>query len=251
MARLFASASTQFIEHNAALVTALPITMVGWVYPTTGVVSAVISVAKSADATGRWIYLNISATGRVAGWVRQDSGVDVQSASAGATHGTGAWFHAGAVFSGTSGVSTSIKAYADGTLQDTVTTTFTTPTSLDRTTIGRLSRTAPLHYQNGRLAHTAIWSVALSDAEILALSKGASPAQIQPASLVSYTPLWGLHSPEIDLVKNSATWTVTGATQANDAPVQSISDMLWTPHVGADVVASTGSHRGMLLGVGG
>ena len=44
---------------------------------------------------------------------------------------------------------------------------------------------------DGDIADCAIWSVQLTDDEVVAYDKGVSPAQIRPDSLIFYAPLWG------------------------------------------------------------
>lgn len=221
MARLFVAASSTTVEHTAALVSALPLTFSAWVYPVSTAGMQFLGVYKAVDASGRCLSLTLSSALRPVGEVRQDSGAAVQTASS-PVLSLNTWNHVAVVFSGTSGSSTLIACYTNGTDKQTTATTFTTPTGLDRTTMGCLRRTSPTSFANGRLAEPAIWNVALNDAEVLALSKGVSPLKIQPAALVSYPPLWGLHSPEIDLVKSGATWTLSGTppAQANHAPVR-------------------------------
>jgi hypothetical protein len=91
--------------------------------------------------------------------------------------------------------------------------------TLNRTTIGRRTNSALSGYYSGRVAEAAIWSVALADAEIAALAAGVLPYRVRPGSLLAYWPLWGQHSPEIDLAKGTFPLPVTGATLGNHAPV--------------------------------
>ena len=57
---------------------------------------------------------------------------------------------------------------------------------------------APTTFFNGDVAEYAIWSVNLTDEEILAYHAGMSPLQIRPESLIFYAPLYGLTN-EFDL----------------------------------------------------
>jgi hypothetical protein len=66
----------------------------------------------------------------------------------------------------------------------------------------------------GRLADAAMWNVALSNIEILALSMGARPWMIRRGSLVGYWPIDGFASPEPDLSGNAFNGTLTGTTSA-------------------------------------
>jgi hypothetical protein len=55
--------------------------------------------------------------------------------------------------------------------------------------IGALNRLTPAAYFDGKVAEAAIWSAALTDAEVASLGKGVSPRLIRPQSLVFYAPL--------------------------------------------------------------
>ena len=67
-------------------------------------------------------------------------------------------------------------------------TTEVTPANIDLVAIGADRDATPASYLDGRIAFPAIWNIALIAAEILALSKGASPTQIQPQALVHFPP---------------------------------------------------------------
>ncbi len=55
-------------------------------------------------------------------------------------------------------------------------------------------------HMDGRIAEVAIWNgYACTNAQILALSKGASPFEIGAPLPTHFWPLWGLNSPEVDL----------------------------------------------------
>lgn len=71
---------------------------------------------------------------------------------------------------------------------------------------------------DGMLAHAAIWSAALSDAEVLGLSRRASPLLVRPGSLASYWPIWGRHDPEIDLIGGNHLTKVNIPAVATSAP---------------------------------
>lgn len=76
----------------------------------------------------------------------------------------------------------------------------------------------------GRIDEPVIWNAALTLNEIIALYRGVRPRRIRPTSIVGGWPLWGAHSPEIDLSGNGNSLAITGAVVANGAPVT-----LWTP----------------------
>ncbi len=63
------------------------------------------------------------------------------------------------------------------------------PTGVDETQIGQYARSTGDGDLIGDVAEAAIWNVALTDAEVLILSKGYSPLFVRPESLVFYMPL--------------------------------------------------------------
>ena len=67
-------------------------------------------------------------------------------------------------------------------------------------------------FLSGTISEAAIWSVALTDAEIASLAKGFSPRRIRPQSLVFYAPL--LRNLQ-DLRKGLALTAVNSPTVAN------------------------------------
>jgi len=74
---------------------------------------------------------------------------------------------------------------------------------------------------DGEIEWGAIWDVVLSANELQSLADGICPLYIRPQNLVRCFPLWGTHSPEIDLSNNSSVLSaVTGTTRgAGSAPV--------------------------------
>lgn len=80
------------------------------------------------------------------------------------------------------------------------------------------------NFFHGRLAEAAIWDVSLSDAEFLALARGASPLSIRRDHLKLYMPLFGVASPEPDISGAGKTGTTTAAV-ADHAPVGRLSRM--------------------------
>ena len=91
------------------------------------------------------------------------------------------WHHVAGVTS----ASTSRFAYIDG-VAGAENTNNRAPAGTDRVALGRSMTSSPSRPHSGRIADAAIWSVALSTAEVALLAGGQSPALIQPASLVNY-----------------------------------------------------------------
>lgn len=121
----------------------------------------------------------------------------------------GVWHHACGVWAS----STSRSVYIDGGSKGSNTDSILL-SGFSRTNIStRWVSNARGAFFDGCIAEPAIWDVALTDDEVASLARGFSPDQIRPQSLVSYWPIIGRHSPEID-VFGGFNLTVSGATQA-------------------------------------
>jgi hypothetical protein len=96
-------------------------------------------------------------------------------------------------------------------------TTSRVPASLNRTTLGALDNSLGVNsYYAGGMAEVAFWTAALSDTDIAVLATGVCPLLVRPEALLAYWPLWGIYSPETDLV-GGFNMTVTG-TSVIDQP---------------------------------
>jgi hypothetical protein len=132
----------------------------------------------------------------------------------------GVWGHACCTFGPTTG--TDRAAYANGGGKATNTTN-RAPAGIDTFAVGRHSVLTPGSYFDGIIAEVGLWNVQLTDAEVLALARGAHPLSIRSASLVGYWPLWGTSSPEVDYTRNGNDLTVNGSPAvAAHAPVAPI-----------------------------
>ena len=135
------------------------------------------------------------------------------------------WHHAAGTFTST----TARAAFIDGGSKGTDTTSIV-PANENRISIGRWGDSTPGNYMSGRICEVGLWDVVLTDDEISALARGVTPNRVRPANLKGYWPVWGLHSPEIDLSGNGNSLAVTGAVKADHAPVT-----LYTPKWAASV----------------
>lgn len=97
---------------------------------------------------------------------------------------------------------------------------------------------------DGSIASAGLWNAALTAKEIAALGQGVSPLYVRPGNLVGYWPLWGVHSPEIDLVGTPHVLTVTGATLGNHAPVVPYNAHRWGTD-GEEIAAAAAGHPAM------
>ena len=99
-----------------------------------------------------------------------------------------------------------------------------TPASINRTSIGKRDNvSADRNFGStgtGYLADVGIWNVALTDAEVLSLSKGVSPLKVRPSALVLYCPLYGGGSTEPNLISAATEPAIQGTlTQGPHPPI--------------------------------
>lgn len=127
---------------------------------------------------------------------------------------TGVWIH----LAGTWSSGGPIRLWRNGVnTASSGNLTFTTPNTAIQPRIGNTAETTPRPV-NGRIAEVAIWNVALTANEMIALANGTSPSQVRRSALLGYWPLWGAASPEADLSGNRNNGTVTGAVAADHCP---------------------------------
>lgn len=186
MAYSLASASKQYISGAGAPASGTPLTLAVMVYPTdNGTVSPTFfSLDKISGQQLFQLYrLQITDSPPLPLRAMAASGGTLPQASGG-TISANSWNHAAGVYSS----STSRTAYANGTA-GTANTTSVTPSGMDNVNIGVRWYTTLAEYFQGRVAEAAIWSAALTAAEIVSLNKGFRPYRIRPQSLVFYAPL--------------------------------------------------------------
>ncbi len=227
MARLFDDASSEYLLHGSALITAYPLTLAGWFYTDDATIDqSILAIQRNDSGNHFW---NLGAHGGTAGdpvvFEARSSSSSPAKASTSTGYSTNTWHHACGV-----GVSaTDRTAYIDGGSPGTNATS-RTPGGIDDVSIGMQRDSTPSDAMSGRIAEVALWDVALSAAEVAALASGVTPLHMRPGNLVAYWPVWGLHSPEIDLTSNGNNITVTGPVKAGHAPVT-----LYTPKWAATV----------------
>jgi len=185
MARKFDDASSEYLERDSAPLTAYPFTMGCWFNSNDDKVDQTLIFLGDKDAPDEW--WRIVAEGSGAGdpirlLTRAGGGEENAASSTGYTVNT--WHHA----CGRGVSATDRSAFIDGGSKGNDTVSLT-PSNIDRVSIGRIGDISPDEFMSGSIAEAAIWNVALSDAEIAALGKGAHPFQFQPISIVSY---WSL-----------------------------------------------------------
>ncbi len=191
-----------------------------WFYADDNDADMAVITKSESDFDGFYFYVDI--TGACTNCIRifiGDQG-DADTASAIGANGTGAfgsWRHM--AFTYTSGSSTGLKIYLNGTQ---------TGSSADTTSIGSInSNTTTLWYArslggayfDGKLAYGSCWvDKVLTEAEIN--NEMWCPGSV-PGALI-FSPLWGNDSPEIDLSGNGNSGTVSGTSVSTDGPPVSI-----------------------------
>jgi hypothetical protein len=215
MARLFNGSTDNLTANNDATST-YPITMAAWFRP--DVINndgALVSIGNNSSNNN---HFSLEARGGT-------PGDPVRARTSASSHryavtttgfSANTWHHACGVWTSSS----SVDAYIDGGSKGSVDPGIT-PVSVNETTIGQIANSSNSNRFDGRVAEVGIWNVALSLEEINALARGVSPLKIRRQNLVAYYPLYGNGAQEPELAGNSLDldMTVTGAIQADHAPV--------------------------------
>ena len=188
MAVQFTSASTQYLQVDSAIpgATETPLTMACWFKHGSGVVDSLMMHVDASEPDNYFLML-LDASDNVVASHRQDG--SPSDATKGAFTAD-AWQHAGAVF-----VSTASRfAYLNGVAGTENTTLDEQLTGIDRFAIGAFRDSSPGGYYEGPIAEAAVWSVALTTAEMAILAAGYSASFVRPASLVFYDRMIRLDS---------------------------------------------------------
>lgn len=204
-----AASSTQFGVGTIAPISP-PITLAGFAYPWASSNCVILAIGSSTNGTERLQVFFGTGPKSAAATAVNTAGTAGQASGSFDYPIQTDWAHFTGVFSS----STLRVVYTNGVPCATNTTSITAD-GLDTVAIGARKNAgvygAPMY---GRLAECAVWNVALTDAEILSLSLGASPMLIRPASLVFYSPLTGRET--------STEWNLCGpAVSLTNAPTSS------------------------------
>ena len=179
--------SSQYLYTATVPVAAPALTLAAWFKSTSDAIAQTIACIGDHDTSNLHVG-NMAAMGSVAGdpiqaqtrsaaangWANTSSGFDAN-----------VWTHACCVFAATN----SRSAYINGGSGNTTTTDVATITA-DELSVGVKTRDIPQAYFSGRLAHLAVWNVALSEVNIAALAAGADPSGVDADHLVAYWPLY-------------------------------------------------------------
>ena len=217
--RQFTETSAQFAGSTTVPVTTYPCTISAWYKPANTTSNhSIVYLGSTTDARRLLLYRTRSLDGNVmrASSIPDGGGSGSDATGSTAITDTTRWYHVAAVFAS----STSRKVYVDGVIEATDTTAIAT-TSLNRYAIGARGSPVPTWglYSNAKIAEVAVWNIALTDAEVLQLAKGAKPQWIQPTALRSYIPLHTGLSPELDLAGGTIGLTNSPAQSTDHPPV--------------------------------
>jgi len=246
MARLFAKASTQYLEASYSLSVA-PVTFACWYRPASESGTAAHVLMACSDPAAQTLAFRMSMIESSVYATTYQVGASAHSITAG-TLADNTWGHCGAVFAS----ATSRTAYLNGTAATTNTTNINANT-LTRFNIGIFSRNnSRFEPADGRIADAAMWTVALSANEMAALAKGASPLRIRRESLAGYWPLYGFQSPEQNLAGALSLTVTNSPTQAEHAPVAPHSRKFWpasAPYIASNAAptANAGDDQTIIL----
>jgi hypothetical protein len=196
--------TTQYLS-AVAPVTAVPVTIAAWFYPTASVngVIGYLGVASTQDR----LQLSYRAAGTVQTYT-QSGASQFPSVESTATTPLNTWAHACAVFPSNS----SRSIFLNGGNSATSTSTIASQAAFNSANIfARTAASSVGGYFTGSIAEFGIWNAALTAAEIASLAKGMTCDKIRPQNLVFYAPLVR------DLLDQKGGLTITnnGATVAN------------------------------------
>ena len=206
MARLFNDAANQSGATGVAVVAAPPFTMGTWVYMTDDTGNhPIMTIDNFASLTIGWSINGTAGPGRRIGYSGRGVGLFFVLTTTSWT--VNAWHHACVV----SAAANAHAVFLDGGGKATSAVNVVAA-GIDDLLLGLNERRN--EWLAGRLAESAVWNAALTDAEVAILAAGYSPLFVRPQSLVAYWPLFGRLSPEIDPVGGFDMTLVNGPTQA-------------------------------------
>jgi hypothetical protein len=250
MARLFTSASSQYLENTNAVLTSMPFTMACWFRSSDLTTTQTAMALGASGSNDRWaLFL----AGAQAGDFLQAASVQSGTTTAAATttgFSADTWHHGCAVFASANSRSIYIDGGSKGSNAGS-----STPGTPNRTSIGARNSSGVYGvFMSGRIADAGIWNVALSDAEVAALAKGLHPTRMRPDALVAFWELYGNDSPESDWHLIGGTrypmTLVNTPTKAAHAPISPFAVRRWGSNPYLELPAGTLlQHPGMTGGM--
>lgn len=219
MSRVLVAASSQYLVHNAAVLTAEPLTMACWFQMTDSSLNQAIMSIGSTSLNFRWQMEAIG--GALA--ARTVAVTNNAVASTGAIVNN-TWGHGIAQYaSGSSRV-----AGFNGSLSTAETTVCGTPSSLDRTYLGARFNASVGLFLGGIVGSASVWQAILNADECLSLARGTNPRHIRPNSLRGHWFIDRQGDLVPDLTGNGFHMTVVGSPAiAAPPPISSADRPVW------------------------
>lgn len=205
MARETNVSPQRYYYRDSTPVTAAPYTLAIWFYSTSRSLNqnalCINRQGSSTDSVG--LALGPSPGPATLNFFSASGGVGVNAITSN-SYSLNAWQHV----CGVATSSTDRKSYLNGdTANKGTSTTSSVPSSLNRVSLGLWFGSGAFDQVVGGIAEAAIWDVALTEPEVVSLSKGMAASRIRPQNLQFYFP--GVRN-VVDL-KNAAAITSVGS----------------------------------------
>lgn len=221
MSRLFNNNNANYLglatDAPALDIVGTALTISAWISPNAWPANTFIASKRaSGGGTGQQYSFEMN-SGKLT-CIQGQAGVSVDSCSGVTSVPGNVWNH-GAYRKNGTGLN-AIQAWLNGVVDGSGTSNRGMENRAETFKIGRSDVVTAGTGFPGRIAEVAVWNLALTDDELRALAKGASPLMFQKANLMGYWPIFGHASPEPDLSGNNNHMTVTGSVpQGDHAPV--------------------------------
>lgn len=214
--------SSQYLERTTTAGASLPLTISAWFNTDSATTDQVIWAESSTSVVSRHTFA-INTSGKLQAATVDTAGtaytaISTNSVTANPTSPPSKhWHHGAAAFVNNGNRS----VFLDGDKINTTTSPTPSVGTRNRTNIGcRFQGTTTRQgYFDGAIAELCVWTVELTDSEIIALANGAHPLSIRPASILSYYPLGGFFGDSgNDFSSGGRNMTVGGIPTYEDHP---------------------------------
>lgn len=209
MARIFVSASNEYLYVNSAPVTTYPFTFAGWVKTTDNSATQVAWNLCDKDVGDHRWFIGIDSTNG-AGLFGCTAGGATKSSLTSTFTSNNTWHHVAGVGKAGDDRDVYLDAGGVGNNGEPV-----TPANVDRLAIGAAADSSVSAYWNGNLAECALWNVVLTPSELAELATGVTAWQVRPENLVFYAPLIRSLNDEA----GGLVLTANGTTVSNHPPI--------------------------------
>ena len=210
--------SSDYARASVIPVSVQPLTMAGWCKWTgtpAGAVHPMCICEAGVASTAGQFRCNISASTTGVFNISQTGPTATGSATTTNVSTVDTWTHCAAIFTSNTSRRAILNGDTGGAANNTTNTG--TPGSLTRFSLGVRDLTAQQGFFQGLIGAWAVWNVALSDEEVVALAKGWHPTRIRRTALVWLCMFPALGTVVTDEI-GTADMTITGATDSNDGP---------------------------------